>query len=183
MNRKFNVWWLPLARRVVGWGAAGALLWGFVAFAVACALFLGVLLWETAHFVSARDESDRYDSWFWAAMLYGTFIVGLAGSLLGLLVGIVAGFCAPPVDVKMPHKSPFFRSVNRQTFWFWFITSTAGVPSFSALIYFGINPLLSQNGAFAVGCGLAFSGLLFGLGLWRAVNRALHAATPSNYNA
>ena len=174
---KGTLWWLPLARRVLGWSLAGALLWFLVALPL---LLAPVLVLGDENVTPTECDSGCFGPLLFVALIYGASAVACVLGMLGTLVGALAGVYAPPTDVKNPLRSRFFRCVHKQTFWFWLATSLVGAPTSAALVYFVVNPLIGQSGIFAVGCGLTFAGLLFILALWRALDRAIHAATASD---
>ena len=175
MNRVSQVWWIPLARRVLGWGAAGALLW---------ALPVAALIGSMAPYVHLHPSPPEPEEF----VLDGNeLVVGLlvwlcilsssAFALMGAIVGWFAAFYAPTKDGKNPLKSRFFRLVGRQTFWFTAATSLACGLTFGVLLYPVSGFLLAFIGWFAISIALFF------LGLWRAINRARDAATASDYSA
>ena len=174
MNRKSNVWWFPLARRVLGWGAAGALLWALPVAALIGSLALYVHLHPSPPSPNVFIPDDDF---FVGILLWLCAISSGIFALIGAIAGGVAAFYAPATDVKNPLKSQFFRTVGRQTFWFTVAASLACGLTLGIVSYFLFGSIL----LFVV--WFALSAALFFLGLWRAVNRALHAATASNYNA
>ncbi len=180
MNRNSNVWWFPLARRVLGWGAAGALLWALPVAIPMASLILFIVQHPTPPVPEAeRGLLELDDSALLGILLWlgggSSFILAIMGGL----VGIVTGIYAPVNDAKNPFKSRFFRSVGRQTFWF--TASTSLLCAFTSNFLFMIIHLVPFMWVFLI--WFLSSVALFGLNLWRAVNRALDAATASDYNA
>ena len=169
MKRDLGFWWLPLARRVLGWALVGALVWGGCALVMTGVPLYSWLVWYEAQPVPASEATGRYDGLAVVLLVYVTLFVDLIASVLGALVGVVVGFCASPSDTRNPLKSRFFRVVNHQTFWFWLATSLASVSTIVVVNYYFVKvfPL-----GLSLVCGAAFSLVLFPLSLWRAVNRA-----------
>ena len=176
MNRKSKVWWIPLARRVLGWGAAGALLWALPVAALIASVAIYVYLQP-----SPLMPSDGFGISGDGLLLGLLFWLGVISSsifaAMGALTGGFAAFYAPATDARNPLKSHFFRSFGRRTFWFTATTSLACGLTLGVVSYAGFGFLLPFVG------WLVISGALFFLGLWRAVNRALAEATASNCNA
>ena len=174
MHRASNIWWLPLARRTFGWSLAGALLWALPVAAAIASLALYV------HLNPSPPEPNAFiidnDGIFIGILFWLCVISSSILALMGALSGGLAAFYAPPKDVKNPMKSRFFRLVNGQTFWFTAATSLAC----ALTLGFALYPVVGFFIAFAV--WLALSIALFGMGLWRAVNRALSEAATSNCN-
>ena len=170
--KRFNWWWLPLARHVAGWSAAGALIWAVPMFLLAASLVVGFGFWE-----SSLPDDPRPRGGIPLSLMSGVATLGVIVSTvflaLGALTGAVAGFYAPTDDVRNPCRSRFFRAVSGQTFWFWLATSSVGVPTLAIAVYYGmIYTSRHQDGLLATGCALAFSPVFFALALWRAVNGA-----------
>lgn len=101
-------------------------------------------------------------SWF---LLAACFII--AG---GFIAGGLSGFYAPPTESQKPLHSQFFKSVCKDTFVGWLISTcvlTVAITSF--LLFFGVS--FSDDYGLAL---LIFLIALFVLSSWHAINRALH---------
>ena len=165
--RPWDGWWLPLARRVVGWGLAGAALWAGLVALLLLSVIVALTMWELV-FPPPPDP----DGWsgLWVGVAFAAMIaIAAVFAVFGAVAGAICGFFASPFDAKTPLQSRFFRSVNRQTFWFWLATSLVCVPTI-ALLLLRFAPPLQGDGFMAAMVGLAFSVVLFPLALWRAVD-------------
>ena len=158
------IWWLPLLRRVVGWGLATALIAGILPFLVVVTLLNLIIL-------GPYQDATYVEPSFWDTIISDVAISFLVSSpllLTGLILGAITGFYAPATEPKNLLKSKFFRAVAAQT-------SSAWAFSFGVLsltFYYGFPYFDLKVPRFAV---LALAIILFGLSLWRAINRALDA--------
>lgn len=181
-NSEQRLWWLPLARRMMGWGLAMACMWGWFPF-----LFggeIGLLLLLRPEIFEGEDSSIEES--LGPVVLVLAFIIPLAITCLwaigGAITGIFTAYFAPTTEPKNPLKSPFFRSVGRQTFWFW-LGSSIG----SSFCYFlfvqlmgelGVLDRLVRQGIWHLSYGVYLASLVASpaLSLWCALNRALAAS-------
>jgi hypothetical protein len=126
------LWWLPIARRMLGWGVTMACLWGWFPFLFGGEVGLYVLLSPDGF-----KESDGGS--IGTALIFLTLLIPLfimcAWMLGGMITGALAGFYALPSEPKNPLKSHFFRTVGRQTFWFWIGASLIITVSLTVLNY------------------------------------------------
>lgn len=165
------IWWLPLLRRVALWGITMTLLWDFVALML-LTLPLAALLYPDTILGADNSSSLPINNRDLTILLLQMLIFLLLGafSLCGLITGTVSGLCAPTSESVHPLRSRFFRTVGIHTVIAWILSSfVAGVgitTIFGGFFYFGAYWYL-------VILALWFG--LFGLGLWRALNRALAA--------
>ncbi len=158
MKSKFQrepIWWIPLARRILVWGALSSICVGGFFFLATTALALPPNL---------KYPLD-------AAQLGLT--IGIPFCVAGLVIGCTAGLCAPPREPKSLFVSPFFRAVFAETILFWLFASFA-LGLFVGLVSCVIEPwppwLSSENWLYVA------ASITFVLSLWRAINRALCAA-------
>ncbi len=170
------IWWFPLARRILGWGAVGALLW-----ALPVAVVFGGLALYTHLNPSPPDPSEGFplfgDEWLIEIFLWLCGVGGAICAALGATASVFAAIYAAPQEGSNPLKSRFFRCVHWNTLWF---TLAA-----SALCGFTLGlleqPIDSLLGFYAPKIAwFVFSIVCFCVGLWRAVNRALKVATASH---
>ena len=165
---KFDFWWLPLARRLVGWSLASALLWALPV----VALFAGLVLYVNTH-PSPPDPQDGFgifgDDFFAGLLIWIDGLCSATFALMGALAGAAAGFYTPPIEARNPFKSRFFRRVGGGTFWFLAATSLACALTL-ILLGWMFDPF--TDGWIPLGIWCALSAMFFGLSLWRGVNRA-----------
>ncbi len=177
-NAREPVWWLPLLRRIVGWGIITAALLGFfplIAFTVFIFNFdfglpmtgpnlpieVVISKWQN---LSESLQIALIATWpFW---------------MFGLTIGAISGFYAPIKETGSPLKSRFLRAVAVQTLLWWTIALASIavgiflvgkifqplIRSFYASIHFDIPwiPLI------ILVCISSFS-----FSLWRAINITL----------
>lgn len=160
-------WWLPLARRVVGWGLAMALLWSVPLLILLGAGLSGLDYWVSNANPSSTEESFYLDDLRLVGFILTFFISGFS-ALLGLITGVFIGFYAPPTEPKNPLQSHFFRTVGKRTFWFWLFSSFASAIGCGVLGYF----LFYRLAWLGFWCGPSL--VLFALSLWSALNHAIH---------
>ena len=94
MNRNSKVWWFPLERRVLGWGAVGALLWALPV----AALVASVWFYAYLH-PSPLDPNDGFgmdgDGLFLGLLFWLGVILSSIFAVMGALAGGVTTFYAP----------------------------------------------------------------------------------------
>lgn len=88
------IWWIPLLRRVLGWGSTMALLW-----------LLPTLLITRLVAVFLPIEITVLPLYF------ATFC-------FGSITGAACAVCAPPTDFYNPFESPVFRTAGLDTFFY-----------------------------------------------------------------
>ena len=169
------IWWLPLARRVLRWGALTALLVSIVPLVLA-AIYARLYVYPPAPDPSVFSSTSDLDAWVLSVVL--AFFQTSPLLLMGAALGGWCGFYAPPSDPPNLLKSRFVRVAAAQTLGLWlgsFVGVGATLTGFDLLLathrrYFWISPELIPVLA---GVGL----LLFALCLWRGLNLALRATT------
>ena len=167
MGNRESIWWLPLLRRVSGWGVTMMGLWSAIAL-IFCVFPVVYEIWTGFTGNQERDYWHIHDivstSFF---LLAACFII--SG---GLIAGVFSGFYAPPTEFRNPLRSQFFRSVCKDAFVGWLISAcilTVTITSF--LLFFNVS--FSDDYGLAL---LIFLIMLFAISLYFAINRALLAA-------
>ena len=163
-NAREPIWWLPLLRRVLGWGLATSIMTGFLPFLVVAAMFGWIEVGPYQDFSYMAPSR-------WERVISVATISVLASSpflLAGLIVGTTTGFYAPATEAKNSLKSKFFRAVVAQTLLSWlFSFGILSQTFYYGFPYFGLGIPITVVLALAI--------VLFALSLWRAINRALRA--------
>ena len=155
------IWWIPLARRIVGWGlAAAALLAVPVVVCVILPIFL--IQWPVNSEIVANGGiakliATQLMSWLWPTL--GFFVIGAA-----------CGACAPPREPRSPLLSRFFGRVILETILF-------GLPLILVFaVIIPLVPFLFEVSKFDYQLFPVFGLILaFALSLWFALTRALRA--------
>lgn len=154
------IWWVPLLRRVLRWGATSALL---VILPVLLVVLPSVLL------IGANESNTAMQSI--AAVLYTSGLLSLGA----FVVGAFSGLCAPASEPKNPLRSRFFGQVAGETFVFFVGLSCAGAPMVGIVLVFleevARLPLPREEMLSNMAVTLVFS-----LSLSLAISRALRAA-------
>ena len=153
MNRNREpIWWLPLLRRMLSWGALSGL---------AVGAFFFVLLLFVAFTATLGDPDITI-----------AFVVGVPACGVGGIIGLASGFFAPVREPKSPFQSQFFRGVVTNSLEFWLFSSFFSLLTFGLISIF-FEPWLIrfpwENSIYAL------ETTLFIASLWRAINRALRA--------
>lgn len=164
MNAREPVWWIPLLRRVLLWGALGALVAGAVAFLI---LEAGLNLWVELPPVGMSLGELVLK----IARISATYATVFA--FLGAVIGAVIAFYAPASEPRNGFKSSFLRFVVVDASKFWALSCLVVLPGFLLLwpvVYVYFNPDLFQT------IILVLMSLLLVLSLWRAINRAMRLA-------
>ena len=161
MNRRESVWWLPLARRIVGWGLTTAAL--LVVPITVCAIVPLVLMMGPTNSETGAGGGIME--------LVATQLAPLLLPVLGLFViGAACGACAPPREPRNPLASRFFGRVLLETISFGVLLSVV----FAVII--PLVPFLFEVSNFGYQLLPVFGLVLaFALSLWFALTRALHA--------
>ena len=164
-NVRQPIWWIPLARRVVGWGATISAMAGMLPLLVV-AIILSVVdfgpIQFDADYVAPSLIEKLLTSALIATAVASPFLIG------GFALGATAGFYAPATEPTKPLKSRFFRGVASQTLGFWsYVYPTLSLTFYFGFPYFGLEvPMVAV---------LTLCVVVFALSLWRALNRALRA--------
>ncbi len=125
-----QIWWLPLARRVFGWGAALSLVWGF---------FISMFLLLPLSALSSWSQTSLGSDWVGWLALRTMNLAPFVPYMCGFVLGAASGFFAPPSEPKNPLRSWFARDVAIDTllfcllFNFFFILTTTIVLQFVQL--------------------------------------------------
>ena len=104
-----QIWWLPLARRVFGWGAALSLVWGF---------FISMFLLLPLSALSSWSQTSLGGDWIGWLALRTMNLAPFVPYLCGFILGAASGFFAPPSEPKNPLRSWFARDVAIDTLLF-----------------------------------------------------------------
>ena len=176
MNRDSKFWWFPLARRVLGWGVAGALLWALPVFVAVGGMALYFFLFPSPSYppIEGVNERPYFDISLWFCFVNSGFF-----ATMGAITNAFAVYYVFAKDIKTSLQSPFFRSVNRHAFCLTSLTSLLGCLILGVLLY----PAFAFALWIPFGLWLILSVVLFIFALRRAITRALEAATASDYNA
>lgn len=127
-----------------------------------------------AYEISSRltGNAEFNNSLIWSAISTSWFLLAACFIIAGgFIAGGLSGFYAPPTESQNPFHSQFFRSVCKDAFVGWLISTcvlTVAITSF--LLFFGVS--FSDDYILAL---LIFLIALFALSLWSAINRALRA--------
>lgn len=100
MKQFSPIWWMPLARRTLGWGLVLMLVWGF-----AISMFLLLPLSALSSWSQTSLGNDWIGRWALRAMHSAPFVPYACGFALGA----ASGFFAPPSEPKNPFQSWFAR--------------------------------------------------------------------------
>ena len=175
MKNREPIWWLPLLRRILGWGLVMAMLWFLVALLISALPLLTLYFPDTI--LGDDDNSGGFPDFGKGFLIRDLqiLVVWLLGgfSLCGFIAGSVAAFCALASETSDPLRSRFFRSVGTNSVVCWILLT------FAALIAIGVSDAFFDILYFVYDWWMATLGfcfVLFALSLWRAINRALAAA-------
>ncbi len=163
MKPREPIWWLPLLRRVLGWGALTGLAAGAVAFLVVEAeLSLAVPLPPVG--ISVGELALKI------ARISAAHAASLA--LLGAFAGAVTALYAPTSEPQNGFKSAFLSAVAMDALKFWALSCLVmwvGLLLLYPLFYSSVRPDFLQTSNFVL------TRILLAFSLWRALNRALAA--------
>lgn len=153
MKNREPIWWIPLLRRMLSWGALSSFAVG--AFFLVSSLFVA--------FTATSDDPD----------ITIAFLVALPTCGVGCLIGLASGFFAPADEPRSPFQSQFFRGVVVNTLSFWLFS--IGFLFLSATFFSIALETWLMNFPWEIS-SYAVATVLLVASLWRAINRALRAA-------
>ena len=165
------IWWLPLLHRVLGWGVTMMGLWSAIAL-IFCVSPVAYEIW------TGLTGDQEQDYWHIYVIISTSFFLLAACFIIagGLIAGVFSGFYAPSTESLNPLRSQFFRSVCKDAFVGWLISTcvlTVTITSF--LLFFSVS--FSDDYGLAL---LIFLIVLFALSLYFSINRALRIAKEAN---
>ena len=161
-----RVWWLPLVRRTLGWGALSG---------IAVGAFFFVLLLFLALISNLGDPSYLRQAGIWGCLLNAlraAIFVGVPAGGIGWFTGLASGFFAPAREPKNPFRSRFFRGVVADTLGFWLLTAFVLVLT-AVFVSIVFEPWMARFPWERA--NYALLACLFVASLWRALNRGLRA--------
>ncbi len=166
------IWWLPITRRIVRWGAVMAFLVNLLPLLiVACFAYSGAF----------RNTVLPPDTPLWDGVVMSLFFAGVFTcpfALAGAIIGWASGFWAPSGEPTNSLKSSFLRVATAQTLGVWAVACVfVGAGLFCAYLLFFNRPPLYWRLTLLLTCFIfAIPFVLFALSLWRAINFALRVA-------
>ena len=171
-NAREPIWWLPLLRRIVRWGAVTAIIVNALPlFIVACFAYAGAF---RSTVVLSPDDSLWIDV---VVCLFFASVVTLPFAVMGAVIGWTSGFYAPPSEPVSPFKSKFSRIVTTQTLGVWMVACVFIIAGFASsnIIFFNLPFYFDQLSPNQIYGAFGISFFVFALSLWLATNRALAA--------
>lgn len=157
------IWWILLARRVVIWGTAMMLVWGFV---VSMSLLLPLAA------MSSWSQTSLGGDWLGALALHSMNIAPFLPYFCGFILGAFSGLYAPQTEPKNPFRSIFAWNVAVDTLLFCLLFNFIFVLTVTVILQF--VSLKSVVRAFPFIEAVFIS--LFGSGLWWAIHRSRREA-------
>lgn len=164
MKNREPIWWIPPARRTIGWGLIMMGVWGFV-------VSMSLLLPLSA--MSSWSQTPLGRDWIGELALRAMNIAPFLPYVCGFILGATSSFYAPRTEPKNPLKSLFARNIAIDTLLFCLLFNLIFVITVTVILQF-VN-LKSVVRAFPF-IEAAFVSL-FGLGLSWAIVRSRREVT------